>query len=53
VIVFDPEKVQDLATYSDPHQHATGMRWVLVNGRVVIDDGVATKTLAGVVLKRQ
>ena len=53
VIVFDPQKVQDLATYSDPHQHATGMRWVLVNGRVVIDDGVPTKTLAGTVLRRQ
>jgi N-acyl-D-amino-acid deacylase len=52
VIVFDPQKVQDLATYSDPHQHATGMRWVLVNGRVVIDDGVPTKALAGVVLTR-
>jgi N-acyl-D-amino-acid deacylase len=53
VIIFDPQKVQDLATYSDPHQHATGMRWVLVNGRVVIDEGVPTKTLAGVVLRRQ
>ena len=53
VIVFDPQKVQDLATYSDPHQHATGMRWVLVNGRIVIDDGVPTKALAGVVLGRQ
>jgi N-acyl-D-amino-acid deacylase len=53
VIIFDPQRVQDLATYSDPHQHATGMRWVLVNGRVVINDGVATKTLAGVVLRRQ
>ncbi len=53
VIIFDPDKVKDLATYSDPHQHATGMRWVLVNGRVVMDDGVATGVLAGVVLRRQ
>jgi N-acyl-D-amino-acid deacylase len=52
VIIFDPQKVQDLATYTDPHQHATGMRWVLVNGRVGIDDGKPTKALAGVVLRR-
>ncbi len=52
VIVFDPEKVKDLATYDEPHHHATGMRWVIVNGRVVIDDGAPNGALAGQVLKR-
>lgn len=52
VIIFDPEKVKDLATYDEPHHHATGMRWVLVNGRVVIDDGAPNGVLAGHVLRR-
>lgn len=52
VVVFDPAAVKDLATYADPHQHATGMRWVLVNGRIAIDDGIATGVLAGRVLKK-
>lgn len=52
IIVFDPATVKDLATYEDPHQHATGMRWVLVNGRLAVDDGVATGALAGRVLRK-
>jgi len=52
IIVFDPAAVQDRATYEDPHQHAVGMRWVLVNGRVVIADGVPTGELAGRVLRK-
>lgn len=52
VIVFDPAAVKDLATYEDPFQHATGMRWVLVNGKVAIDDGAPTGVLGGQVLRR-
>lgn len=52
VLVFDPATVKDLATYDDPFQHATGMQWVIVNGRVAIDAGTPTATLAGQVLRR-
>lgn len=38
VVVFDPEKVRDNATFSDPHHYATGFRYVLVNGAVVVED---------------
>ena len=37
--VFDPAKIRDRATYTDPHQLAEGMCYVLVNGKVVLDDG--------------
>lgn len=52
VIVFDPAEVRDRATYDDPHQHATGMRWVLVNGRVVVEDGAPTGALTGRVIRK-
>jgi N-acyl-D-amino-acid deacylase len=49
--IFDPGQVRDHATYRDPHRYATGMRHVLVNGRVVFRDGRPTGTLAGRALR--
>lgn len=39
VIVFDPKKIQDHATFENPHQYATGMEQVFVNGEQVLKDG--------------
>jgi N-acyl-D-amino-acid deacylase len=36
IVVFDPEKVQDTASYKDPHHYPNGIPYVLVNGVVVI-----------------
>ncbi len=52
VIVFDLARVADRATFESPHEMATGMDWVLVNGRVVVKDGAFTGERAGKVLKR-
>ena len=52
IIVFDLAKVVDRATYDSPHEIATGMDWVLVNGRVAVKDGAFTAVRAGRVLKR-
>jgi N-acyl-D-amino-acid deacylase len=49
--VFEPEQVRDHATYRDPHRYATGMRHVLVNGRVAFLDGRPTGRLAGRALR--
>jgi N-acyl-D-aspartate/D-glutamate deacylase len=35
--LFDPATVQDEATFTEPHQHPTGMPYVIVNGQVVVD----------------
>jgi dihydroorotase/N-acyl-D-amino-acid deacylase len=51
VVVFDPGKVRDLATFAKPNQLSEGMRWVLVNGIPVIADGKATGVLPGKVLR--
>ena len=39
IVVFDPETVRDVATYEKPAQAAVGMKFVLVNGTIVVDGG--------------
>jgi dihydroorotase/N-acyl-D-amino-acid deacylase len=50
VVVFDPEQVRDLATFDKPNQLSEGMRFVLVNGVPVIEEGRTTNVLPGKVL---
>ena len=47
VTVFDPNTVIDRATYEDPAQRSRGIRFVLVNGTVVLEDGVPTQAQSG------
>ncbi len=51
LVIFDPDSVQDRATFEKPHQLSDGMRWVLVNGVPVVADGKATGRLPGKVLR--
>lgn len=50
--IFDPAAIRDRATYTDPHQLAEGVAYVLVNGVVVLDNGRFTDALPGRVLTR-
>jgi dihydroorotase/N-acyl-D-amino-acid deacylase len=52
VVVFDPDTVRDLATFDQPNQLSEGMRFVLVNGVPVIEEGKMTNALPGKVLTR-
>jgi N-acyl-D-amino-acid deacylase len=47
VVVFDPETIQDHATFVEPHQYATGMLHVFVNGEQVLKDGEHTGATPG------
>ena len=47
VVVFDPAKIQDNATFIKPHQYATGMLHVFVNGKQVLKDGEHTGAKPG------
>jgi N-acyl-D-amino-acid deacylase len=51
VVVFDPERVEDHATYDNPHQYATGVEHVAVNGELVLRDGDHTGALPGRVVR--
>jgi N-acyl-D-aspartate/D-glutamate deacylase len=52
IVVFDAGKIIDHATYENPHQLASGVSWVIVNGVVEWKDGAPTGARAGKVLKR-
>ena len=47
LVIFDPAKVTDRATYEQPHQYPDGISAVLVNGVAVVDNGVHTQARPG------
>ena len=51
VVVFDPDTIQDNATFVEPHQYATGVMHVFVNGVQVISDGEHTGATPGRVVR--
>jgi N-acyl-D-amino-acid deacylase len=51
VVVFDPAAIRDHATYERPHQYATGVAHVLVNGEPVLVDGEHTNARPGRVVR--
>lgn len=53
VVVFDPKIFRDTATFEKPHQYATGVCYLFVNGRLAIEGGQVTGQLAGRALRHQ
>jgi N-acyl-D-amino-acid deacylase len=51
VVVFDPERVADRATFEQPHQYAVGMVHVFVNGEQVLRNGEHTGATPGQVVR--
>src|SRR5690606_8537479 len=51
VVAFDPDAIQDHATPQNPHQYATGMKHVFVNGVQVLRDGEHTDAKPGRVVR--
>jgi N-acyl-D-amino-acid deacylase len=51
LLVFDPARVKDRATYEDPHEYSTGFDYVIVNGIVEIENGEFTPARGGAVLR--
>jgi dihydroorotase/N-acyl-D-amino-acid deacylase len=51
VTIFDPGRVIDRATFEMPNQHPEGIKYVIINGRISVDDGERTPALAGRVIR--
>src|SRR5919108_1006023 len=52
LVLFDAQHIADQATYDMPHAYPMGIRWVLVNGQVILRDGERLPVLPGRVLLR-
>ncbi len=53
LVIFDPEKIMDKATFTNPHQYPEGIHYVLVNGKLVVDEEEITGNLPGQILRRE
>ncbi len=51
IVVFDPARVEDRATYAKPHQYSQGFDYVLVNGRIAVDEGKIGRVRGGMVVR--
>ncbi len=47
IAIFDPRRVIDRATFEAPNQYPVGVKYVIVNGQLSVDDGKRTPALAG------
>jgi len=51
IVIFDPEKILDKATYQDPAQSPEGIHWVIVNGVIAVEKGQIIQGNSGKVLR--
>jgi N-acyl-D-amino-acid deacylase len=51
IAIFDPNEIDDTATYEDPKQYAVGMKFVLVNGVTVLSNGEHTGAMPGRIVR--
>ena len=52
LVLFDPDLVEDKATYDDPHQYSVGFDYVIVGGTPVVADGQLTDQRPGQFIAR-
>ena len=52
ITIFNPQTIIDKATFENPHQYAQGIEFVIVNGQLVVDNGIHQKITPGKVLRR-
>ncbi|MFZ9299375.1 MAG: N-acyl-D-amino-acid deacylase family protein [Chitinophagaceae bacterium] len=53
IVIFDENTIQDNATFDAPHQFATGIPYVIVNGEVVVENTIHTGIRSGKSLKNK
>lgn len=53
ICIFDSKTIMDNATFENPHQFSTGVKYLLVNGKLVLEGEIQTAVLAGQVLRKR
>jgi N-acyl-D-amino-acid deacylase len=53
LVILEPDTIIDRATFLQPHQYPAGIRYVMVNGKIVICRGIQTDSRPGVVIRRR
>lgn len=53
ITIFDPERVIDESTFEDPHRYPSGIEYVIINGRLAVDDGEFQNKLLGRILRKK
>lgn len=53
IVVFDPESITDKAGYKTPRQFSEGIRWVIINGKISVVQGLPSEDRNGKILKRK
>ena len=53
IVIFNPQTVIDNATFENSHRFSSGIREVLVNGKLVVEGGKLTSSLPGKFLRRK
>ena len=53
ITVFNPETVKDVATFTNPQRYPAGIRYVIVNGKIVVEKGEHTGALPGKALRKR
>lgn len=52
LVIFDPQKIKDRATYKNPYQYPEGIEWVIINGQIAVENGNFTGIKAGKILRK-
>ena len=53
LVLFDPLRIKDMSTFEEPKLRAAGIRWVLVNGVMAMEEGRLTGVRGGRTLRRR
>jgi dihydroorotase/N-acyl-D-amino-acid deacylase len=53
ITIFNPKTIIDKSTFENPHQYPVGIPYVLINGKIMVDNAVYKDLRAGLVLKKQ
>ncbi len=51
LVIFDLDKIKDRATYENPHQYSVGFEYIIINGKVILEDGKQLARLNGEVIR--